>query len=207
MPRDCLIPPPPEVLRAGMYLEMAAALHRAGDRLGASEAIRAADIRECSTWADSRWGKGGPWSLPRLESEPPSQPGIGPRRESRALEEAIVRRDGYWCRFCGIGVVRREVRKSVRLAYPEVMRWGHKNQEQHSGFQAITACFDHILPYSRGGETSLDNMVLCCWPCNNGRASLTLAEVDLNDPRKRDPSAARGWEKWDGLARFSSEKH
>jgi hypothetical protein len=45
-------------------------------------------------------------------------------------------------------------------------------------------------------------MILCCWPCNSGRASLTLAEVQLLDPRDRLPRPAPGWEQWDGLAAF-----
>jgi 5-methylcytosine-specific restriction endonuclease McrA len=72
----------------------------------------------------------------------------------------------------------------------------------HAGVMAMTACFDHLLPYSRGGATDLDNVILCCWPCNNGRGSLTLAEVGLIDPRERAPAPGPGWEAWDGLARF-----
>lgn len=200
--QPCLLPPPSEVLRAGLFLNMAATLHLAGDIAGAEQAIRNADIQDCAVWADRLWGKGGPWSRPRREDQPPSQPGIGPRHESKQLENAIVDRDGHWCRFCGIGVVRREVRRLLHLTYPDALRWGPANRDKHSGFLALTACFDHLLPYSRGGETSLDNMVLCCWPCNNGRASLTLAEVDLLDPRDRSPQPALGWDRWDGLSRL-----
>lgn len=202
MLRSCLLTPTPDLLRAGLYLDMATTLHLAGDTVGADQAIRNADIQGCAAWADRLWGKGGPWSRPRRGDQPPSQPGVGPRREGKALERAIVDRDGHWCRFCGIGVVKREVRKEMRSAYPDALRWGPANRDMHAGFQALTACFDHLLPYSRGGETSLDNMVLCCWPCNSGRASLTLAEVDLLDPRDRSPQPAPGWERWDGLSRF-----
>jgi 5-methylcytosine-specific restriction endonuclease McrA len=73
----------------------------------------------------------------------------------------------------------------------------------HAGFMAMTACFDHLRPYSRGGATDLENMVLCCWPCNNGRADLTLAEVELLDPRGRLPGPGLGWEQWDGLTAFT----
>lgn len=182
---------------------MAVTLHIAGDLEGADQAIRNADIQGCANWADQLWGKGGPWTRPRRADQPPSSPGVGPRRESKALERSIVDRDGYWCRFCGIGVVRREVRKQMRSRYPDALRWGAANRDMHAGFQALTACFDHILPYSRGGATSLENMVLCCWPCNNGRSDLTLAEVDLLDPLSRAVKPASGWESWDGLSRFA----
>lgn len=199
---ECLVPPPPAVLRAGLLLQNAVVLHLAGDQEGAGKAIVDADMSACSDWADSLWGKGGPWTRPRLPGQPPKSPGIGPRDAPRALEDEIVARDGCWCRFCGIGVVRREVRKAMAVAYPVALRWGDKNNGKHAGFQALTGCFDHLLPYTRGGATSLDNMVLTCWPCNNGRSALTLAEVDLLDPRGRPPRPRHGWEQWNGLSAF-----
>jgi len=202
MLRECLSPPPPAALQAGMLLQRAVMLHLAGDRTGAAMAFIDADLPACSEWADSLWGKGGPWRRPRLPDQPASMPGIGPRQAPRALEEEIAARDGYWCRFCGIGVVRRKIRDAIRKAYPDAVRWGATNKGQHAGFQAMTACFDHLLPYSRGGATSLENMILACWPCNNGRTSLTLAEVELLDPRDRTPRPAPGWEQWDGLSAF-----
>jgi HNH endonuclease len=201
--RHCLIEPPPTILEAGVRLEEAVTLHLAGDRTGAAEAIIAADMSACREWADSLWGKGGPWTRPRLPDQPPSTPGIGPRQAPKALEAVVVARDGHCCRFCGIGVVRRETRATIRKEYPDALRWGAKVDEMHAGFMAMTASFDHVLPYSRGGATDLENVVLCCWPCNNGRANLTLAEVGLLDPRDRAPAPAPGWEAWDGLARFS----
>ena len=142
----------------------------------------------------------------RLPGQPPSMPGVGPQQAPRALEATVVARDGHWCRFCGIGVIRREMRTAVRNAYPDALRWGAKVEEMHAGFMAMTACFDHVLPYSRGGATDLGNVVLCCWPCNNGRASLTLQEVGVVDPRERVPAPGPGWETWDGLAGFTQSK-
>ncbi len=54
---------------------------------------------------------------------------------------------------------------------------------------------DHIIPHSRGGHTTLDNMVITCAPCNFGRMEYTLAEVGLADPRDRPPVISD----WDGL--------
>lgn len=200
--RQCLIDPPAAIGEAGLRLEEAVELHLAGDRSGAAKAIIAADIQACRDWADRLWGKRGPWSRPRLPNEPPNAPGVGPRQAPPALEAAVAARDGHWCRFCGIGVVRREIRMAIRNAYPDALRWGSRNDEMHAGFMAMTACFDHVLPYSRGGETSIENVVLCCWPCNSGRASLTLNEVGLLDPRERQPAPGSGWERWNGLTRF-----
>lgn len=35
---------------------------------------------------------------------------------------------------------------------------------------------DHLIPHSRGGGVSQDNIVLCCRFCNNAKADMTLAE-------------------------------
>jgi 5-methylcytosine-specific restriction endonuclease McrA len=58
--------------------------------------------------------------------------------------------------------------------------------------------FDHILPHSRGGDNTMDNVVVTCAPCNFGRAERTLEEVGLMDPRQRPPEGTS----WDGLERM-----
>lgn len=35
---------------------------------------------------------------------------------------------------------------------------------------------DHIVPKSRGGKTTPDNIVLCCKPCNQRKGALTPDE-------------------------------
>jgi len=47
--------------------------------------------------------------------------------------------------------------------------------------------FDHVLPRSRGGRTTWDNIVTCCVPCNKTKADRTPAEAGLQlraHPRK-----------------------
>jgi 5-methylcytosine-specific restriction endonuclease McrA len=58
--------------------------------------------------------------------------------------------------------------------------------------------FDHLLPHCRGGDNSLDNMVITCAPCNFGRMQYTLDEVGLINPLTREPVRTS----WDGLERF-----
>lgn len=38
---------------------------------------------------------------------------------------------------------------------------------------------DHILATSRGGGNSRTNVIGACWPCNNEKAALTLAEFRI----------------------------
>jgi 5-methylcytosine-specific restriction endonuclease McrA len=58
--------------------------------------------------------------------------------------------------------------------------------------------YDHLLPYARGGNNDLDNIVITCAPCQFGRMNYTLEEVGLIDPRKRGPVRSS----WGGLECF-----
>lgn len=117
---------------------------------------------------------------------------------SAAVKRALLTRDGFNCRFCGIPAIRGEIRKKIAARYPDALPWGNKNTLQHAGFQAMWVQYDHILPHAKGGDNSLDNMVITCAPCNYGRAQYTLYEVGLQDPRGREPV----YTSWDGLERF-----
>jgi len=62
----------------------------------------------------------------------------------------IYARDGHCCQYCG-------VRCPIdRLTY------------------------DHVIPRSRGGRTSWDNIVSCCVPCNARKANRTPAEARMS---------------------------
>lgn len=38
------------------------------------------------------------------------------------------------------------------------------------------ATFDHVLPVVKGGATAKENLLLCCFNCNQAKGSLTLEE-------------------------------
>ncbi|MEQ1596816.1 MAG: HNH endonuclease [Casimicrobium sp.] len=95
-------------------------------------------------------------------------------------------------------VVRKETRTRIRLVYPNALRWGRKEVDQHCGFQAMWAQYDHVVPHAYGGTNDLDNLVLTCAACNFGRGGYTLEDVGLADPRHRAPAS----NSWDGLENF-----
>lgn len=200
--RTCLRDPIPAIFDAARYLDDAVSAHLAGQRGLADELIRMADDPRITEWTESLWGKGGPWSRPLTFDNPtafvPEVQRIKARMPSQAVIATLLARDGYHCRFCGIPVVRSETRALIREAYPEAMRWGVRNADQHAGFQAMMLQYDHLLPHARGGTNEPSNMLVTCAPCNNGRSNLTLEEVGLADPRLRDPIRSN----WDGLERF-----
>lgn len=71
----------------------------------------------------------------------------------------VHRRDGYRCVYCG-----------------------------HSpGLSSLT--IDHVLPRSRGGQTTWENCVTACMPCNGRKADHELRVAGLT--LRREPTAPR----------------
>lgn len=44
--------------------------------------------------------------------------------------------------------------------------------------------YDHVIPYSKGGEDSVDNLVTACPPCNNSKKDLDVWEWRLKVSRE-----------------------
>jgi hypothetical protein len=200
--RNCLRDPIPEIYEAARCLDDAVSAHLNGNMEDAAELIRRADMPAIREWTESLWGRGGPWTRPLQVDNPPpfvaKAERLKIRMPSKSDMATLVARDGFHCRFCGIPVVRAEVRTRIHRAYPEALPWGSRNADQHAAFQALWVQYDHLLPHARGGTNDLTNMLVTCGPCNFGRNNLTLEEAGLADPRLREPVRTS----WDGLARF-----
>lgn len=199
--RPCFRAAIAEIQEAASLLDAAATAHLAGRRSEAEDLIKRANIEAIRKWTESIWGKKSPYVQHRFI------PGISAvlkseRAEARMPSAAEMRalhlRDGYHCRFCGIPVIRKEIRIYLRKLYPEALPWERENIGQHAAFQAMWAQYDHLLPHSTGGTNDLDNLVVTCAPCNYGRMNYTLDEVGLADPRTRERSRSE----WDGLERL-----
>lgn len=42
-----------------------------------------------------------------------------------------------------------------------------------------TYTMDHVVPRARGGVTKWENIVVCCWDCNQKKSSRTLEQVGM----------------------------
>ncbi|MFU8806015.1 MAG: HNH endonuclease [Bradymonadaceae bacterium] len=84
-----------------------------------------------------------------------------PRRTVQFSRHNVYRRDGYVCQYCA--------RK----------------------YQAHDLTFDHVLPRSRGGQTTWTNIVTSCQPCNRRKCSRTPAEAKM--PLISQPIEPRWW--------------
>lgn len=78
--------------------------------------------------------------------------------QSRALSRKnILMRDRYTCQYCG------KVLPSGELT------------------------LDHVQPRSRSGETTWENLVACCHPCNNRKGNRTPEEANMKLARAPRP--------------------
>jgi 5-methylcytosine-specific restriction endonuclease McrA len=192
----------PEIAAAAHDLDAAVTAHSAGEFAEAAELIRRTNLDVIRDWTESLWGSKSPYV--RLRAIPDAPPSLAKdqrikvRMPTTAEKRSLFERDGFHCRFCGIPVIRSEVRQRIRAAYPDALPWGTTNPTQHAAFQAMWLQYDHLLPHARGGGNDLNNIVITCAPCNFARMNSTLEEVGLLDPRTRDPVRSS----WDGLERF-----
>lgn len=197
--RPCLRAAIAEIAVAAKYLDDAVSAHISNQPHLAAELIARANIPAIGEWAESLRGKYNSYNRPILNTLPKRPIAQrGPQRmPSKADKQILLLRDGYHCRFCGIPVLRKEVRIRLISLYSTIP-WGPPNKANHVALYAMDAQYDHLLPHSRGGSNELDNLVITCNPCNYGRGDHTLEEMGLADPRTREPIHST----WDGLERL-----
>lgn len=203
--RDCFLPAIPEHDEAADLLGHAATALIAGDHLLAREFLRKADIRVLHDHARRIMGK---WRDEIHGPKPDSSEAVeatsvtkdDDRMPDPAVEEAIYRRDGYRCRYCGTRVVLKEVRGVFSDILPDAVSWPSSDKSKHGAFYALHACVDHVSPHAYGGKNDCENLVTACWPCNFGKSDYTLDDLGLSNPFDRLPKV----DEWDGLARVLS---
>jgi len=202
----CLAEPIDAVFEAAEMLSLAADAYLADKHVEARQLLAASNEHKIWEHTDRSWGKGAklffglaydPEGPPRLSREVRPKP----RMPTRAIQQAVLSRDGHHCRFCGIPVIRPAIRSFLRTIYPNEIPWG-ATKIQHAAFQCMWLQYDHILPNSRGGASTLENVVITCAPCNFGRMEFTLSEAGLINPLSHStPIRWKGFSSWDGLER------
>jgi len=196
--KRCIRDPIPEIFDAARYLDAAVSAHLQGEHEIAAKLFCLGNEPKVRAWLESVWGKDSPFV--RVTKLPPANPSarVEARKPTAEQIAELHRRDGFHCRFCGIPVIRAEVRKMAAKLYPEQVTWGRTNASQHAGFQALWAQYDHVVPHSAGGTNELENLVVTCAACNFGKMSYRLEELGLTDPRDYSPVQST----WDGLERL-----
>jgi hypothetical protein len=123
---------------------------------------------------------------------------IDPRRGVPFADTvAVFQRDCWTCRYCGGHTIAPPVVRALSSLYPDSFPYhpNWKAGQVHPAYLLLSTSLDHVNPVGRGGSSGgHDNLVAACWPCNSGKADLTLDEL--------------GWElrpgvavqsDWDGL--------
>jgi hypothetical protein len=123
---------------------------------------------------------------------------IEPRRGvPLAATVAVFGRDCWTCRYCGGKTLAPPVLRALSGLYPERFPYhpNWKAGQVHPAYLLLSTSLDHVNPGGRGGGWSdAENLVTACWPCNSGKADLTLEELGW---RLRSANEVRS--DWDGL--------
>ena len=195
--------PIPEIFDAARYLDAAVSAHLNGHTEIANQLFELANDKKIWDWTDSIWGKNSPYVIINKKPHLHTAPKIKARMPSTEQKNELHKRDGFHCRFCGIPVIRAEVRKIIQKAYPNSVPWGRTNVSQHAAFQCMWLQYDHVVPHSSGGTNELGNLVITCAACNFGKMEYTLEELNLWDPRDFAPIQSQ----WDGLERIINKQN
>ena len=200
--RRCIRNPIPEIYEAARLLDAAVSAYLLGKPSVSEELIRLANMEIIREWTESIWGANSPYIMFKdLENLSPilsKNQRVQVRMPTSSEKSELIARDGRRCRFCGIPLVRSELRMAIGKAYPDALKWGSRNIEQHAAFQAMWLQYDHVIPHSRDGDNNIENIVITCAPCNFGRMDNLVEEIELADPRDTPPLSTD----WDGLERF-----
>jgi hypothetical protein len=160
------------------------------------EQVRSVDLRH---WYVEHGQLSGMYRTKHFDLPSPTAPGLplDPLRSPDRHAKEILAPDGFRCRYCGLGVVP----KNVLAAYGEAVgaetfRATGTNAERHGAVLAFRANVDHVIPWNLGGKTDPENLVTACWACNYGKAGYTLEQMGLEDPRAYPPEL----DDWNGLS-------
>ncbi len=201
--RTSIKQPIPEARAAIDALEAAVDAHLGGDHELAAAKFREANCPITWAWLNEGWLRifknvvimkpaGDTQLIPKAERDPD-------RNIATTIKQAVLDRDGYRCRYCGLPVVHADIRKIARQLYPTEIPWNPRiPAEQHAAFQVAWLQFDHVEPHSHGGKSSIENVVVTCALCNFGKDRFTLRQLDIEDPRLRSPIPSD----FDGLERL-----
>ena len=130
---------------------------------------------------------------------PPNESTEGRRKRrtiSERLRAEVFMRDGFRCSACGGRTIPRNVLVAFSDAYPTEIPYNrhYAAGSTHPVYWALAPEADHVVPHSRGGEDTLDNLTTLHAACNT-RKSDRFSQQDL-PPLS---GAYREPDEWDGL--------
>jgi hypothetical protein len=107
-------------------------------------------------------------------SNPTSRPSPSIRRWA-----AVFARDCYTCRYCGQRTIALPILRVVSTIFPALFRFhpNWKASETDAAYLILSTSADHVVPITRGGPDSPNNLVTACWRCNEMKGNRLLSEL------------------------------
>ena len=117
-------------------------------------------------------------------------------KSPRKLQDAVFLRDGYKCRYCGDRLISQNfMRLFIKKINTSLFQRGKSNLTTHGIIHLYWPVADHVIPWSKGGLTNLENLVSSCATCNYGKAGYTIEQLGIENPFNRSPIL----DNWNGL--------
>lgn len=157
-------------------------------------AIDKADLESArqllSPIAGQRWHE--PFKL-AAKSEANDAPSTAKRSVTDRDKAATYIRDGFVCRYCGHRVIPLAVLVGISDVFPDDFAYhtNYKRGEIHPAFWLAPET-DHLLAHTRGGRSSIDNLVTLHAMCNLIKSDSYFEDLPLVE----HPDLT---EEWDGL--------
>ena len=87
------------------------------------------------------------------------------------------------------------MRLFIKKINTSLFQRGKSNLTTHGIIHLYWPVADHVIPWSKGGLTNLENLVSSCATCNYGKAGYTIEQLGIENPFNRSPVL----DNWDGL--------
>jgi len=126
---------------------------------------------------------------------------------SAKIQNELLKRDHYRCRYCQIRVIhKKEIKKLQKMFGLELLPVTKNGKRavrfRHGVINMLQVSFDHVEPRQFGGENSMGNLVTACHGCNFGKWRWTIDQLGLKQPL----ASKKSIDGWHGLADLLNSK-
>jgi len=88
------------------------------------------------------------------------------RNISKALRQLVLDRESYTCQYCGA---------KANPANYDLNNWRGIDWVKYDAKDTVLE-IDHVIPYSKGGKTVANNLIVSCHACNQNKKHKPLKE-------------------------------
>lgn len=89
-------------------------------------------------------------------------------KRGRKRLDRVLARDGYECHWCRCPLIRPSMKLSIIRRNGDWAYWTDGDTERKGWWATV----DHLTPVCIGGQSTMENMVAACGPCNRRRGAV-----------------------------------